>query len=434
MPLARSRHCWFELTITYPCHDARAYIHTLACSLAAGNARLGLLRSVTTLPTSSESPSAPLVLDVRDADSVAAHPLPPTAGVDVMCVPQNELRGRIEEIKGVLSARPNHSVVTVCALGKMSYFGARILAASDIEARSLSGGITWMRGQPLPTITVAAAAAAASAAPKSPALKTIEMRAQPEAPPSSLDQSSPMSIGFTGHVLIDATGLACPGPIREIHKALNATPPPPPGTVICVTASDPGFFRDFPAFVRATDLELLGVEKKGRGLIEGRARIPGGAAASCSVVAASAVPATVDSNEKPSANRHDVALVVFSGEMDKVMAALVIANGAVAMGGRATLFFTFWGLEALKKEHHHARSKATARADGNGAIGSSAVSMPPPEDHLDHPHKSLLDRILGAMLPSGISSLPLSHLNMHGAGPVAMRLQMKMKHLPTLPG
>jgi peroxiredoxin family protein len=91
--------------------------------------------------------------------------------------------------------------------------------------------------------------------------------------------------------------------------------------------------------------------------------------------------------------------------MDKVMASLVIANGAVAMGGRVTMFFTFWGINALRRE----RSVAVAG-------------------------KTVLDRMFGWMLPRGLGALPLSKMNFLGAGRRMMKYQMASKQLPDLQG
>ncbi len=89
--------------------------------------------------------------------------------------------------------------------------------------------------------------------------------------------------------------------------------------------------------------------------------------------------------------------VVFSGELDKVMAALIIANTAAAMGDEVTLFFTFWAINALKKPK-------------------------PPKLA-----KKLLDRMFGWMLPRGIADLPLSKLNFGGFGKVLMNKAMALK-------
>jgi len=87
------------------------------------------------------------------------------------------------------------------------------------------------------------------------------------------------------------------------------------------------------------------------------------------------------------------------------MAAYVIANGAVAMGGKATLFFTFWGLNVLRKD-------------------------PAPEVQ----GKSFMDKMFGWMLPRGANKLPLSQMHMGGLGTWMMKDRMAGKNLPNLPG
>jgi peroxiredoxin family protein len=96
-------------------------------------------------------------------------------------------------------------------------------------------------------------------------------------------------------------------------------------------------------------------------------------------------------------------LVVFSGDLDRVLAAFVIANGAVAMGSPVTLFFTFWGLNALRRP-------------GPQASG-----------------KGLIDRMFGLMMPKGPNALKLSQMHFLGAGTALMKWVMRSKQAPNLP-
>ena len=54
-------------------------------------------------------------------------------------------------------------------------------------------------------------------------------------------------------------------------------------------------------------------------------------------------------------------LIVFSGEFDRALAAFIIANGAAAMGDDVTMFFTFWGLNILRKSEESEGAKAPCR-------------------------------------------------------------------------
>lgn len=96
-------------------------------------------------------------------------------------------------------------------------------------------------------------------------------------------------------------------------------------------------------------------------------------------------------------------MVVFSGDMDKVFASLVIANGAVAMGYEVSMFFTFWGLSALKK-------------------GRSVRSK-----------DDVLEKAMALMTPGGLGSLTTSRLNFMGMGPVLFRKMMADKQVVSLP-
>ena len=96
-----------------------------------------------------------------------------------------------------------------------------------------------------------------------------------------------------------------------------------------------------------------------------------------------------------------VALVVFSGDLDRVLAAFVIATGAAAMGQQVSMFFTFWGLSVLKKD--------------------SQLSG-----------KSLFQKMMALMSPGSSKSLPVSKMNYFGVGAKMLRSMMKEKNVSSL--
>lgn len=96
-------------------------------------------------------------------------------------------------------------------------------------------------------------------------------------------------------------------------------------------------------------------------------------------------------------------IIVFSNDMDKVMASLVIATGAAAMGDEVTMFFTFWGLNVLRD----------------------------PKKRFSK--KSFLEKMFGWMMPKGVEKLPLSKMNFCGIGPKLMKYMMKKKNVQSLP-
>lgn len=96
-----------------------------------------------------------------------------------------------------------------------------------------------------------------------------------------------------------------------------------------------------------------------------------------------------------------VALVVFSGDLDRVLAAFVIATGAAALGQQVSMFFTFWGLSVLKKDSNLAG-------------------------------KGLFEKMMAVMSPSGSAQLPVSKMNYFGVGAKMLRQMMKDKNVSSL--
>ena len=98
-----------------------------------------------------------------------------------------------------------------------------------------------------------------------------------------------------------------------------------------------------------------------------------------------------------------LSMVVFSGELDRLLAAFVIATGAGACNMRVSMFFTFWGAAALKKAGPQAAGKA------------------------------LVERLFGWLLPGGLRRRRLSRLELGGLGRRMMVREMKRKRVPDLP-
>ncbi|RPI37615.1 MAG: hypothetical protein EHM54_02700 [Nitrospiraceae bacterium] len=95
-------------------------------------------------------------------------------------------------------------------------------------------------------------------------------------------------------------------------------------------------------------------------------------------------------------------MVLFSGDFDKVMAAFIIANGALAMGKEVTMFVTFWGLDALKKPE----------------MGTAG--------------KNFLEKMVTVMRPKGPDKLPTSKMNFGGIGPKLFHYMMGQKNVEPL--
>lgn len=96
-------------------------------------------------------------------------------------------------------------------------------------------------------------------------------------------------------------------------------------------------------------------------------------------------------------------IIMFSGDLDKAMASLIIANGAAAMGDDVTIFFTFWGLNVLRK--------------------AQKIKV----------KKEFMEKMFGFMMPRGADKLKLSKMNFGGAGTAMMKSIMRKKNVNNLP-
>ena len=187
---------------------------------------------------------------------------------------------------------------------------------------------------------------------------------------------------------VDACGLSCPGPLMKLKASMDTLTP---GDVLHIRASDPGFYPDVQAWARRTGAEIISLQKSG-GLVD--VQLKKGGAASWSAAPSASVPA--DSTQK------NKTLVVFSGDLDKAIASFIIANGAAAMGGKVTMFFTFWGINVLRKPE--------------------PVKV----------KKTLIEALFGRMMPRGTRKLGLSKMNMAGMGPAMIKKIMKDKNVDSL--
>ena len=156
------------------------------------------------------------------------------------------------------------------------------------------------------------------------------------------------------------------------------------GDVLSIRASDPGFYSDAASWARSTGnlLREISIEK--------------------GIVTAVIAKGGDMPSAAPSAG-NDKTMVVFSGDLDKAIASFIIANGALAMGRNVTMFFTFWGLNALRKPQ---------KISGLG--------------------KNLIEAAFGWMMPRGSRRLSLSRMNMGGIGGILIRGIMKDKNVPAL--
>lgn len=181
---------------------------------------------------------------------------------------------------------------------------------------------------------------------------------------------------------VDACGLSCPGPIMKLAENISNIQE---GELLEISSTDKGFYADVEAWCNSTNNTLLNLDNKDKKIV---ATIQKGQAFA------------QNQNNQIQAKKAQT-IVVFSNDLDKALAAFIIANGAKASGHDVTLFFTFWGLNILRKEN------VTVK-------------------------KSLIDKMFGFMMPKGADKLTLSKMNMGGVGSMMMKWVMKNKNISTL--
>jgi NADPH-dependent 2,4-dienoyl-CoA reductase/sulfur reductase-like enzyme/peroxiredoxin family protein/TusA-related sulfurtransferase/rhodanese-related sulfurtransferase len=309
-----------------------------------------------------ESAGKPLqILDVREPAEVQAAPLPGAKNI-----PLGQLRSCLGQLD------PQAPTLVFCAIGVRGHSGARILSQHGFKDVAVYPGgarfyfSTHYKEDDIIPIDD----------PKPAILETI---------PAKQESQS----GNVRRVTLNCSGMQCPGPLMKVFDAMNDMAD---GDMLEVTASDPGFARDIIAWCRTTGNTLVSNEKKNGAYV---ARVRKGKEAAD-------LPAAAEAPAAPAPSREGLTMVVFSGDMDKVMAGFVIANGAAAMGKPVTMFFTFWGLTALRKKHA------------------------PQVD------KTKMEAAFGAMLPKGVRDLSISRMNMGGLGTAMMKKIMKDKNVNSL--
>lgn len=253
-----------------------------------------------------------------------------------------------------------------CQVGLRAYLACRILEHHGIKCRNLSGGYKSYMMEigrqiaPIPEDEVQETDTGE---------KTINQRI--ETLPPILE--------------VDACGLQCPGPIMKLKAALDGIKA---GEALSITSTDPGFAGDIPAWCNSTGnrLDHLG-PVKGGGYRATITKCSGGEA--CHSI--------------PGGETKRFTNVVFSNDLDKALAAFIIANGAASMGYEVTLFFTFWGINILRKQNP-------------GAV-----------------KKTLVEKMFGIMMPRGPDKLGLSQMHMGGVGKAMIEGIMNKKGVASLP-
>ncbi|MEG2487003.1 MAG: FAD-dependent oxidoreductase, partial [Cetobacterium sp.] len=257
-------------------------------------------------------------------------------------IPLSELRDRVDEIP------KDKEIWTYCAVGLRGYLSERFLSQNGYNVKNISGGYKIQ--------------------PKKPSIKkTVEKNEK------ILNQMD----------YLDLSGLSCPGPLVKIKENIDRLNE---GEIFRAKVSDPGFYNDIQAWTKATNNKILSLKRDDVNIF---VEILKGSSSK-----------GIEDNEVIE-TKDGLTIVVFSGDLDKAIAAFIIANGALSMGKKVTIFFTFWGLSILKKKNINT-------------------------------DKSFIGKIFSFMLPKNSKSLPISKMNMFGAGPKMIRWIMGKKNIMSL--
>ena len=263
-------------------------------------------------------------------------------------IPLDDLRDRLNDIPR------NKPIVVVCAVGLRGYLAQRILLGSGFDnVRNLSGGYKLYTSATLPVRSC------------------LKAEIEPE-----------VKVAPTTMIRLDACGLSCPGPIIKLKQTVDGMDE---GSTVEVSASDPGFPRDAKAWCETTGNRFVSA-KEDDGVH--KVMITKGAGFNAPM-RETAVP-------------RNKTLIMFSDDLDRAIATFVLANGAAATGTKVSIFFTFWGLNVVKKEH-----KPRVKKD-------------------------LFGKMFGWMMPSSSRKLHLSQMSFMGLGDRLMRYIMRRKGIDQL--
>nr|WP_312215549.1 CoA-disulfide reductase [Clostridioides sp.] len=326
----------------------------------ASNVIEGMLDTIQWSEVDEIQKNGGVIIDVRDEFELISGTMPNSINI-----PLGELRERLNEIP------KDKKIYATCQVGIRGYIACRILEQNGLKCTNIDGGIkTYLavkRGLE--------------------SLKKQDEKHLESSTSSKLGDEMINKDDIVTNVTLDACGLQCPGPIRRVFEEMNNMQEE---DILEVRASDPGFGKDIEAWCDKTGNTLIKSDfdkskkafvayiKKGKNAILSK---------SCSI---------------EQSDKNGATLVVFSGDLDKAIASFIIATGAASMGKEVTMFFTFWGLNVLKRKDKPNVSKDT------------------------------MEKMFDFMLPSHSGKLPLSQMNMGGMGPKMINQIMKKNNVDDL--
>ncbi|MBU5672514.1 DsrE/DsrF/DrsH-like family protein [Paenibacillus brevis] len=314
-------------------------------------------------------PDSTLLLDVRSPLEYANGHIPGSLNISV-----DDLRERISELDS------GKEIWVYCQVGLRGYTASSILRQHGFRVRNLTGGYKsylMSRYAPKPYYPSADAE-----------LETAAAAVEPASASTSERKERLSADTITADAVLDACGLCCPGPLIQVKQSMDQLKP---GQVLHITATDPGFYEDIASWAKMSQHQALQINKLPAGKIEAYVR-----------KGDPADQGSVGKQTSTSTGTEGTSMVVFSGDLDKAIASFIIANGAAASGKKVTMFFTFWGLNVIRKPE-----KVQVK-------------------------KNLIGKMFGKMMPRGSRKLSLSKMNMMGIGAKMIRGVMKSGNIASL--
>lgn len=259
-------------------------------------------------------------------------------------IPLDSLRSRLHELD------PTKPIYVTCQVGLRGYVASRILSQNGFETYNLNGGYRLYN--------------------------TIFDQTHDKFENNTINSSC--SLDDTKTIKVNACGLQCPGPIVKLSATLETAKN---GDIIEIQTTDPAFASDLDGYCRRTGNELVEL--------------------SCNKGISSA---KIKKGRQPvlKEDKNNKNMIIFSGDLDKAIASFIIANGAAAMGRKVTMFFTFWGLNIIRRPE-----KINVK-------------------------KNFISKMFAVMMPRGSKKLSLSKMNMGGIGAKMIRTVMKNKNIDSL--
>ena len=323
------------------------------------------------------NPNEVALIDVRTADECALGGVP-----GAINLPLDELRDRLDEVPA------DKPIIVFCGVGLRGYLASNILRDNGFkDVRNLAGGLKVYKAAVAPISTnghgdnpfaatdaVATNVAGANVADANGADTNVGVT------------DAACAIDPEAHnvlLQVDACGLTCPGPILKLKKTMEGMNP---GERLEIRATDPGFPRDAEAWCKSTGHKFLSSSPQN---------------GTYKVLLEKSTPCAAEAMKVESTAKGK-SFILFSDDLDKTLATFVLANGAAATGQKVTIFFTFWGLNAIKK-----------------------AKKP-------HVKKDMFGKMFGWMLPSDSTKLKLSKMNMGGMGTKMMRYIMQLRGVDSL--